>query len=554
MKKSILALGAAALFGGLGFAGSAQAVAFFGDAGNDNHFTAPATTGMAQATGLELNPGGLGHVLFVPYYSAQGNMSTMFNITNTDMVNGKAVKVRFRGAANSDDVLDFTVMLSPGDVWSASVVAEGGVATLHTQDSSCTLPAAVDGLVFNPLRLDSKLSADAQALHVNEGYIEILNMADVPKNLWTDAVAPAVPVYSGTASDLYATIKHKAHGTPVCDSTILNSTDGKLTDPYMGTRAEAFAAGLGAPTGQLMASYAVLALDQVATYGGSATAIRAVDATGANARGNIVYSPQLQDDFGDVAGIKAYTGDPLLRNGTLKPLWYDLPDMSTPLVTNDIAVYAAFGGDGQLTAEDAPLIQADTWLANALSKGTVINDWIQNDAKGWQTDWVVSQPTRRYYAAVDYSTGGIVWNADMTGVSSVDTTTSAPATALLNRYRVLKAQKQGDLGTYACMQLTWTGYDREENSNAVSGSTSASPGAVVLNLNCGEVYTITFGNQASKVLQAKITNQTINSLSLGEAGWGVVTLGGNLPAVGFSATSAPYYGGNIGYTIPHRWN
>ena len=68
----------------------------------------------------------------------------MFNITNSDTVNGKAVKVRFRGASNSDDVFDFQLYLSPGDVWAANIAkGPNGVAALTTIDKSCTLPAGV---------------------------------------------------------------------------------------------------------------------------------------------------------------------------------------------------------------------------------------------------------------------------------------------------------------------------------------------------------------------------------------------------------------------------
>ena len=138
MKKSILALSAAAALGGLGFAGSAHAVAFFGQAAAN-----PAA--FPAATAIQLAPGNIGHFLYTPYYSVQGNMNTLLNITNTDMVNGKAVKVRFRGAANSDDVLDFTVFLSPGDVWTASLTqGADGRAQITSPDSSCTLPPQTD--------------------------------------------------------------------------------------------------------------------------------------------------------------------------------------------------------------------------------------------------------------------------------------------------------------------------------------------------------------------------------------------------------------------------
>ena len=154
MKKSILTLSAAAALGGLGFAGTAQAVAYFG---NGVGLT-------ANANEVSLTPGAVGHLLVTPYYSTQGTNGTLFNITNTDGKNGKAVKVRFRGAANSDDVLDFTVFLSPGDVWTASVTNDAsGRASISTDDKSCTIPDhSAWPASFSDLRLPSYIDAAAK--------------------------------------------------------------------------------------------------------------------------------------------------------------------------------------------------------------------------------------------------------------------------------------------------------------------------------------------------------------------------------------------------------
>lgn len=69
MKKNVLALSIATLIGGLGFAGSASAA-------------------------LQVAESGAGHILLVPYYSAQEGNLSVFHLTNTDTINGKAVKVR----------------------------------------------------------------------------------------------------------------------------------------------------------------------------------------------------------------------------------------------------------------------------------------------------------------------------------------------------------------------------------------------------------------------------------------------------------------------------
>lgn len=154
MKKNVMALSIAAMIGGLGFVGTASADLLSGTGTATNAEkpvntdglrvlgTASSTMSMTTATNLTLSEGGVGHMLLVPYYSAQNNNMTVLHVVNTDSVNGKAVKVRFRGAANSDDVMDFQVFMSPGDVWTAAVTAGvDGIAQVQTADNTCTVPS-----------------------------------------------------------------------------------------------------------------------------------------------------------------------------------------------------------------------------------------------------------------------------------------------------------------------------------------------------------------------------------------------------------------------------
>ncbi|MEO8248822.1 MAG: cell surface protein, partial [Burkholderiales bacterium] len=167
MKKNAVALSVATLVAGLGFAGAASA-----DVLNT-----------ANATELRVNAGGIGHSLLQPYFSTQNGNVSLLSIVNTDTVNGKAVKLRFRGASNSDDLFDFQLFLSPGDVWTAQVSAGAdGISRLSTVDKSCTLPDAVrsttTGTSFVLDRLPAFLDAAGRAMQTREGYVEIFNMAD----------------------------------------------------------------------------------------------------------------------------------------------------------------------------------------------------------------------------------------------------------------------------------------------------------------------------------------------------------------------------------------
>ena len=535
MKKSILALGAAVALGGLGVAGSAHAVAFFGPGATTGHTT------LGPGNLLNLNPGATGHMLFTPYFSAQGSMGTLVNITNTDLVRGKAVKVRFRGAANSDDVLDFTVFLSPGDVWTGSVARDAttGRAAISTSDKSCTIPdASFFPGMFKTDRLASYLSEDVKNANVNEGYIEVLNMADIPPML--DMAAGK----GGTkANPLFTNIKHKA-GVAPCDNlafqTVL-STD--LVDA-----AGAEAAGLFEPTGGLMGSWAVFNQEELAVYSGNQTAV--VAATGwsvdnaqtpLSGRGRIAFAPQQGAPIGGVlpgGTVDSVTADPLLRGAApiIQPLWFDLPDMSTPV---------AHGATGPITEARS--------LSTSLSRSAVYNDYVATAAGAavpMATDWVVSQPTRRYHAAVNYGTSaansGLVWNADMAN-NAGGVVTTAPALAA-NEYAPLSMNRTLAMGPQACIMLNFSSAGREEQFQVAGGGFS--PGVSLP--NCGEVFTVSFG--ATSVLQGAVTNTRVNPVST--EGWARLALGaGRLPMVGFAATSIvnTATNGNYGLTLPHRW-
>ena len=558
MKKSILALSAAAALGGLGFAGSAHAIGYFGDG---------VALGANATAPLVLAAGNIGHFLFTPYYSVQGNMNTLFNITNTDEVNAKAVKVRFRGAANSDDVLDFTVFLSPGDVWTASLTqGDDGRAQITTPDSSCTLPPQNEWPGhFSAERLDQSLSAEAHDAHTREGYIEVLNMADIPPTLLSDAakgtVGPTAGLVKGKPNPVFTAIKHVAGKAP-CTSTAF---DGLLTTTLITDGAEAEGYGLAVPSGGLMGSWAVLSQDQLAVYGGVQTAVMAstqandpVPPTNlagaplnrtAQGLGLIAFAPQVNEPVDPTLNINTVTADPLLRSGLVAPVWFDLPDMSSPLVT-----------------VDSPVTQAAA-LSAALSKPAVYNDWVATGASAvvpMQTDWVVSQPTRRYHVAVAYDLSAIpgfgsiprlIWNADMsddgTGVSIF------PPTASQNAYSLLSLRERDNMGSYACLNARFSAASREEAF--LGTSSSFSPGAP--NDYCGEVFTMSFNSDTSKVLQAKVANHKAKVPTGAEAGWARLSLGATntyLPVVGFAATSiknsrADGSGGNYGMTLQHRW-
>ena len=387
MKKSTLALSIAAAIGSLGLAGAANAA-------------------------MEVNPGGIGHQLVFPYFSAQGDNATLLSITNTDTVNGKLVKVRFRGAANSDDLYDFQVLLSPGDMWTAAVSKDAttGLAKLATSDKSCTLPASVSS-TFNTNRLDPSATDAVKANNTREGYIEVITMGDIP------------PLASGMSADvaatkLFKTVKHVA-GVAPCAAAVLQEKLGEKA----GTKTADTLNELVAPTGSLIGDWIILNQANTAAWSGSATALT-VEAPATAVR---VFWPQKDGAVVITAGTE--TADPLLTKGVVTTQNFDLPDMSTVYTTNAALQTAALHADN---------------VTAALSVKSITNQFVTSDDIAATTDLLFSQPTRRYHVAVNYT--GVKDDAGIAGVGTADLPTAKTGTDAIAVYRDAVA---GTVGTTA---------------------------------------------------------------------------------------------------------
>ena len=541
MKKNVLALSIAAMIGGLGFAGAASAVVLNGTLVPDAK-----TLGATNATAFELTNGGVGHNLIVPYFTAQDGNMTVLHLTNTDVKNGKAVKVRFRGAANSDDILDFQVLLSPGDVWTGAVTAGAdGVAQLTTADGTCTVPKLTKGVAqsFDTRRLQGSLSAADKAAGTREGYVEIFNMADIPD----------LAVYGAPAgkSALFTAIKHVGGVAPctasAIDTAVLNTAH---------TEATAAAAGFATPTTGLMGDWYIINVAKTTTFSGGATALTAVSAAGVAGRGNFVLFPQLSASVG---APDAFTADPALRTvaanasttkdaagvvgalpaGYTLPVveaaYYDLPDLSTPYLAPANTPITAAGA-----ATQAEL------LTKQLSVKSITNQYANDASITAKTDWVFSMPTRRYSVAMDYRattpvrvfTPGIVNGATAffyTGNTAVDA------------------------GKICVNSDGQSFFDREETTK--SSGAVFSPGSVDKTRFCGETSVLSFADAGTSVLGATVARQDTGS-SAYVNGWSVISTnngGAGLPILGSSfikltnPQASAGMSGTYGITWPHRF-
>ena len=596
MRKNILSLSIAAMIGGLGFAGVASAgIAYEAAAivsSGANQAANVAAFPHTLATNLVLSADGVGHNLLTPYYSVQEGNGTLLSIVNTDAKNGKAVKVRFRGAANSDDVFDFTVLMSPGDVWTANVYKDAatGHARLFTPDNSCTLPRTSE-LNAKQFMTDRVYQGDAK--ETLEGYVEIFNMADIP---------PTVPGTAGTGviddagpdlitNPLFTAIKHVAGKNP-CGSTAAGAAlpaavTALKADPAVASIVGGGAAaaadrtlilkkGLWTPSTGLMGSWTILNQSTgFVSWSANMVAVEArlADKTTAS-RGRIVFSPQMDDVVaGDV--INHLTADPLLRtdgtagsNGVVTAAQYDLPDMSTPYLLQ--ATLLAAGGAQVLPGTalgDAPVLQAQL-LTGSLAIKNVMNEYVTNTLIGAQTDWVFSMPTRRYAVGVNYAPLASAANPTAKPETVFNTAAlTQVTTGNVSQYFVAANTKMGTAGTsgnpiyQACVETgagaaTVTAYDQEETS--ASTDFVVSPGTAKRVVFCGETSVLSINGTDS--LNAKIAAKDIDTTYA--SGWMNISTPGNgargLPVLGHSfvkMVGLPTDGKSTNYSITqeHRF-
>lgn len=554
MNKRILSLSIAAIIGGVGVAGGASAAVL-----------SPYTGG---ATGLTASTDGTGHILLVPYFNTQNGNATLLNIVNTDQKNGKAVKVRFRGASNSDDVFDFQIYLSPGDVWTANVSqGSDGRSVLTTSDKSCTRPATVSGTAFPTGRLPASFTTAQLANETREGYIEILNMADVPKGQTKDQWTVAGGAGAIGTNPLFTAIKHVS-GVAPCTESVLGAlaTDptgyssqqpynvGGTTDNGSGLNGandgtvaatSAQALGLTFPTGGLFADWTIINVPNSTTYSGNATALKA---TGGSGIGNLVFFPQTANPLtstvttnavaagaaaaGTVnaaSAVDVITADPLLRTSLVAdytgfkqvastPLvsasYYDQPDLSTP--------YTGVVGASTTSALTQALL-----LTGSLAVSSVSNEYLTNPLINAATDWVFSSPTRRYNTAFNYAyssstgDGRVFTNYSPLAATTYTSIAGAAVTiAAGTDYPYFSPRNTVVSGKQICVLADTlnplTAYGQEEQA-ATSGFV-VSPGTPTVVQFCGETSVVTFNNTGTSVLGASVARNNIASLPATD-GW-----------------------------------
>lgn len=316
-----------------------------------------ASAGTASA--VHLSETGLGQVALFPYYSVRSVDGNAFN-TYLHLVNTtdspKAVKVRFREAKNSREVLDFNLYLSARDVWVGSVEPTADGAKIVAYDNSCTAPAIpAAGEAFRNYRYTNTAlgnQADGAGTSLDrtrEGYIEVIEMGVPRHRLLKDGT---------TFFD--DAITHGATGVPANCAEVINSwkgTDNQGTGSFFAGITDELAPATGGLTGS-----------SVLINVGNGTAY--------------ANEPVVLDSFWLTT----------LTDGT-----HNYPGTELPSLVNAAPNSQIYGGGTTVVSSTWVNGVSGDAVSAVLMRDSVINEYSVNPNTAAKTDWVVTFPTKSLY-------------------------------------------------------------------------------------------------------------------------------------------------------------
>ena len=396
----------------------------------------------STAQAVSMSTDGSGEVLFYPFYTVEGGNDTYVNLVNTTG-NYKAVKVRFREAMNSREVLDFNLYLSPYDHWSAVVTAgANGGAVIKTADTSCTVPTSLaapsEGVLGATVefRSDEYSSDSIKGIErTREGYVEIIEMAEI-----TDTRASAVNL---TVNGI-----NHVGGKPADCARVQNAwaAGGDFVN-------ETTVAGLDVtePTGGLYG------------YGVLINVAEGTDAT---------YDAVALDDFYNPL---TPAGDLHKTIGTESPGLGDALPASANFIDSAGAVQTA-----TFTANSVAENAVDA-VSAVMMHSAIMNDYVLEPNIAAGTDWVVTFPTKK-----EYVNGGI----------------TAPST--VHAFRNPFTVGWDTAKSQACERIDVSFWDREERQN--TSEIDFSPRRDSFVSLCFEANVLTFKNSNVLSGSSRVSN------------------------------------------------
>ena len=310
-----------------------------------------------NAHAMHLDRSGLGQVLVSPFYTVNGGNQTLITVANrTDR--GKALKLRFLEGMNGREVFDFNLYLAPHDLWTAALFSQfdEGPATLITADDSCTVPAIKTSTVLPQLPAGRRIAPfsnlqytgardDAgpdDLLRTREGYFEVIEMGEVI-NAAQRSLNDISPGFDGLPANCPRIVSAWAPG----GYWLLGSE-----------------------------------MDITAPGGGLTATVSLVDAPDGT-----MYSFQLEaiDRFSSIVQHTA-PGNPL-------------PNLASGVSSQSLGlVEAVVEVDGALITAQYPLARAIDAVSALFMAESINNEFVTSASVGGASSWVVTLPTKKFYA------------------------------------------------------------------------------------------------------------------------------------------------------------
>lgn len=536
-----------------------------------------ATMGAAASASaaISLNHNGQGEVLLYPMYTVENGNDTAISVTNTTN-EYKVVKVRFREALNSQDVLDFHLFLSPKDVWNGVVVATDDGAKLITRDTSCTVPAIpADGQAFTNLAYTG--GAVETALRGEDGG---------PQDLKRTRVGYAEIIELGVLDPTVATTSGTVNGQPATFGTAIKHVNG--VPGNCGAIVSEYVSGQWKDVAPNDFSYGFkdVAAINASTDGGLGGLYGVGTVTNVFAGQQIGYDATAVDGFISLVDAETAGGAAIgnLHNAT----GYSFPDLNGNRTPGAAVTVPAAGLGGSLVANiggtNYTFGKTIDAVSAVLQRTSLSNEFSVENAVGGGTDWVVTFPTKHHYVwdsqiqadGTRPITAAGVPNGNAPGVDGTNVADYTGATAQDNVSPFQTASLWQGVDGAARSQVPVTlGYlDREEKEVTVVRDISFSPRPTIPNVSFAlsyEANVVTFNN--SNVLVAGDSYARYNwALETGyTSGWATIGLDTNaanvvtatapaqtfrgLPALGFATIKVT--NGDLGGVLSNynaAWN
>lgn len=392
-----------------------------------------------SASAVNISAQNLGDVLIFPYYTARCHKNqlgivedcwqTLINITNTSEYT-LAVKFKILEGYNSRDALDFTVVLSPYDVFAGYIDKGNGYPAQDTParfvkahgDTTCTVPyiSQTTGLPFSNFgysggnrdhdaSVDATLSSNDRAY---EGYIVAIVEGHTPA-----ATLPPPPRGNYSPSYVSAYVTGSADDGETTPGGNCDAVRSSFTKANIVATANEF----GEPVNALKGNYNLLNVKRGVAAGGSATTLAnfvrispddenspAIGLSGGCTAANMFFDPLLfirnlawapqpsPDSTWCPNLIAAQSDQPGYDH--LEPTLASAYDYAIPgpssLAIDDPTYSTVAGPNGPVTW---PLGFGFLAVAEVLRAGSLINEWSFNPELGVSTEWVVTHPTKNFF-------------------------------------------------------------------------------------------------------------------------------------------------------------